>query len=128
MPTPSKAALSVAVSLILLTACGPRGGAAFKDLPPKESLDCAANIYAVVNEMDPKTDNPDIEFIKSNGLAAMTHYATIYAEAEGLGSQGAIGMVKLKAYRMTGKISGGSRVSAPTIIARAKTCLTADAA
>lgn len=127
MPARYSTALSIALSFSLLAACGPRGGATFKDLPPKESLDCAANIYAVVNEMEPKTENPDIEFIKANGVAAISHYGTIYAEAEGLGGQGALGLIKLKAYRMTGKIRGGSRVSASTIIERAKGCLTASA-
>lgn len=123
-----RAGVSAVLLLGLLTACGPKGGAAFKDLPPEKSLDCAANIYAVVNEMDPKSANADVEFVKTNGLAAITHYGTIYAEAEGLGSQSVIGLVKLKAYRMTGKVPGGSRVSAPTIIERAKACLTPEAA
>ncbi len=127
MPSCYRAALSAAVLLSLLSACGPKGGAAFKDLPPEKSLDCASNIYAVLNEMEPKAANPDIEFVRANGLAAITHYGTIYAEAEGLAGQDVVGVVKLKAYRMTGKIPGGSRVSAPTIIERAKACLTPEA-
>jgi hypothetical protein len=127
MASHRRIALPAVLALGLLSACGPTGGAAFKDLPPEKSLDCAASIYAVVNEMDPKSANPDVEFVRSNGLAAITHYGTIYAEAEGIAGQDVVGVVRLKAYRMTGKIPGGSRVSAPTIIERAKGCLTPEA-
>jgi hypothetical protein len=128
MPSRKHTLIIASIALGFTAACGPSGGAAFKDLPPEKSLDCAASIYAVINEMDPKAANPDIEFVKSNGLAAITHYGTIYGEAEGFAGQDVVGVVKLKAYRMTGKVPGGSRVSASTIIERAKACLTPEAA
>ena len=109
-------------------ACGPSGGAAFKDLSPQASFDCATNLFAVNNLMDIKAGNADAEFVKSNGLAAISHYGTIYAEAEKISSDEFLGLVKLKSYKMVGRIPGGPRVPDSTIISRAKACITADPA
>jgi hypothetical protein len=129
MPSRRYAGITVAAALALAAgACGPSGGAAFKDLPPQASFDCAVNLFIVNNLMEDKPGNADVALIKDNGIAAYTHYGTIYAEAEKVDPQDLLGLVKLKAYKMIGRIPGGPRVSEPTIISRAKACITPDAA
>ncbi len=120
--------LAAIVLGLATTACGPSGGAAFKDLSPQASFDCAANLYAVNNLMEIEAGNADAEFVKSNGIAAITHYGTIYAEAEKISSDEFLGLVKLKSYKMIGRIPGGPRVADSAIISRAKACITADPA
>jgi hypothetical protein len=121
------AAILASTALGFATACGPTGGAAFKDLPPQASFDCAVNLFAVNNLMDVKPGNADAELVKANGIAAYTHYGTIYAEAEKIGPDELLGLVKLKSYKMIGQIPGGPRVPESTIISRAKACITPDA-
>jgi len=128
MPSRHHAALSATLLLGLLAACGPSGGAAFKELSPEKSFDCAVNLFIVNNLMDDKPGDADVTLIKDNGIAAYTHYGTIYAEAEKVDPQDLLGLVKLKAYKMTGRIPGGPRVSDSTIVSRAKACITPDPA
>jgi hypothetical protein len=129
MPTRCHAGILAVMAFgLAATACGPSGGAAFKDLSPQASFDCATNLFAVNNLMDIKAGNADAEFVKSNGLAAISHYGTIYAEAEKISSDEFLGLVKLKSYKMVGRIPGGPRVPDSTIISRAKACITADPA
>lgn len=129
MPSRRYAGIAATIAVALSTAaCGPSGGAAFKDLPPQASFDCAVNLFIVSNLMEDKPGNADVALIKDNGIAAYTHYGTIYAEAEKVDPQDLLGLVKLKAYKMIGRIPGGPRVSEPTIISRAKACITPDAA
>ena len=121
------AAILATAALGFTAACGPTGGAAFKDLPAQASFDCAVNLFIVNNLMEDKPGNADVALIKDNGIAAYTHYGTIYAEAEKVDPQDLLGLVKIKAYKMIGRIPGGPRVSEPTIISRAKDCISPDA-
>ena len=119
----------VTAALALVTAgCGPSGGAEFKDLAPQASFDCAVNLFVVNNLMEVKPDDADAAFVKDNGLAAYTHYGTIYVEAEQISPDDLLGLVKLKAYKMTGRIPGGPKVPDTTIVSRAKACITPDPA
>lgn len=125
----SRCHIAILASLgLATTACGPTGGAAFKELDAKASFDCATHLFAVNNLMDAKPGDADAELVKANGIAAFTHYGTIYAEAENISSDELLGLVKLKAYKMVGRIPGGPRVPDATIVARAKACITPDAA
>jgi hypothetical protein len=128
MPSRNHILVITSIALGFTAACSPTGGATLKDLPPEESLNCAANLFAVNNLMEIKPGNADAEAVKANGLGAITHYGTIYAEAESISSDEVLGLMKLKAYRMTGRLPGGPKASASTIIERAKACITPEAA
>ena len=90
--------------------------------------DIGLEVGQSVRSVDECAEEARAEFVKSNGIAAITHYGTIYAEAEKISSDEFLGLVKLKSYKMIGRIPGGPRVADSAIISRAKACITADPA
>jgi hypothetical protein len=121
--TGAAASLVVGAAMLLTAACSPSGGAVAA-LPEGETdLSCAALAYAANDLVGEGRIKDSDGFIAGNYLGAVTRYGTAHATAEKLDQNEVLGVIKVKAFRMTGAISGGDLISDSTIAERAKKCM-----
>lgn len=112
-----------ALTLALTSGCSQTDAPPAKILSPEESLECASLLFAVNNLMEIDGSDADAAAVKSGALAAITRLGTDYANAKGISSSEFIGLIKIKAYRMLGRVPGGDTLSDSTIVRRAKACI-----
>jgi hypothetical protein len=109
--------------MLMTTACGAAGGVVAA-LPEGETdLSCAALAYAAYDLVGDGRIKDGDGFIAANYLGAVTRYGTAHATAEKLDQNEVLGVIKVKAFHMTGAVSGGETVSDSKIAERAKKCM-----
>ena len=106
-----------------LSACS--GASAKVERPEGETdLSCAAMIYAATNLADTSSLKIGEGLTMSDYVNAMTRYGTAHAEANGLDAQEVLGVIKVNAYRMTGKIGNADVVMSDSgVVKRARACM-----
>lgn len=109
--------------MAMVAGCSQTDAPPAKILSPEESLECASLLFAVNNLMDVDGNDADAVAVKDGALAAITRLGTVYANAKGISGSEFIGLIKIKAYRMLGKVPGGDTLSESTIVRRAKACI-----
>ena len=112
-----------ALAMAMVAGCSQTDAPPAKILSPEESLECASLLFAVNNLMDVDGNDADAVAVKDGALAAITRLGTVYANAKGISGSEFIGLIKIKAYRMLGKVPGGDTLSESTIVRRAKACI-----
>jgi hypothetical protein len=118
--------LATGVVVLMVSACSSAGGGGGGGgaLPAGETdLSCAALIYAAHSLVaDDKVADAE-GVINDKYFGPLTRYTTAHARAKGLEATGALGVVKVQAYRFMGTISSNDQVSSKKILERAKACI-----
>ena len=114
---------AIGMTALAVAGCG-GGGFDQVQLPEDETnLSCEAVIYAAESLVDEASVPEDQRASVSSYVALMTQYSTAHAREEGLDANAALGAVKIKAFRLTGRIDGEDMIySDEGILKRAKAC------
>lgn len=115
--------VSALAGLLATTACGPTATAEKKLPDGEDALSCAALIFAATNLVEGDEYKADLAIVKDSYLSTSTYYGTAVATEKAIDAQAALGLIKLKAYKMAGTTSvSNDTLSSGTIAKRAKAC------
>jgi hypothetical protein len=115
--------IAAGCAVLLASACSPMSASAVK--PAGETdLSCAALIYAANQLVDDKKAADADGVIKSKYLSKITAFGTAHATASKSDANEMLGLIKIQAYRMMGKISSPEgQISTDAIMDRARKCI-----
>jgi len=116
---------AIALLLMSTSACD-QAPTAEKAIPEGEDAFSCGSLIMAATYVEGDEYKAEVEAIKAKSLADITKFGTLYASAKGIDGTQAFNEIKIKAFRMVGRVpSPDDLVPTADLVRRAKACAAA---